>query len=62
MAEPMWEYWRDKKGVLEAVKQQYPEVIEASDKLKFFVYQAEGMLQAIDRYMALRDERLDGDA
>ena len=31
--EPMWEYWRDKKGIVEALEQQYPELINSGPQL-----------------------------
>lgn len=48
---PMWSYWRDKKGTIEAVKDYFPEVLKENDELARAVAQAETALRSIDQIM-----------
>lgn len=48
---PMWDYWRDKKGIVEAVTDYFPEVLKENDELARAVAQAETALRSIDQIM-----------
>ena len=56
MDEPMWEYWRDKKGVLEAIEEQYPEVLRDNQQIASIVGDIRNMLDLLDFKM----EKIDG--
>lgn len=58
MDEPMWEYWRDKKGILEALEEQYPHLLkwDHPSGLAHIVSQARNILDLIDYKM----EKIDG--
>jgi hypothetical protein len=47
----MWEYWRDKKGIVDALKYQYAWTLESSDFLKMCLHQIQVNELAIDMEM-----------
>jgi hypothetical protein len=49
--EPMWEYWRDKKGIVEAIEQQYPDLLQNDMRVMILVMQVKSNLQLLDNLM-----------
>lgn len=47
----MWEYWRDKKGIIEAIKEQYPHVLENDLRVNLIVMQIESHMAILNRLM-----------
>lgn len=51
MADNMWEYWRDKKGIEDALEYQYPEILEKNGYLRLCLHQIKVNELAIDMEM-----------
>lgn len=52
--QPMWEYWRDKKGIMEAIEQQYPELLKNDLEIYVAHQCAKTFLEKLDYIMKLR--------
>lgn len=48
---PMWGYWRDKKGILSAITEQYPELMKTNPELTALVACYRSYERAIDHLM-----------
>lgn len=51
MSESIWEYWRDKYGHLEALKDYYPEILTENEQIKIAVAQIKNAKIVIDHIM-----------
>lgn len=52
--QPMWEYWRDRRGVIEALESQYPELLKEDSEV-YVTYQcAKTFLEKLDNLMKER--------
>lgn len=47
----MWSYWRDKKGVVEALEDYYPETLKASPQLQMAIYNIRAAEALINKIM-----------
>lgn len=51
---PMWGYWRDKKGVADALSEQYGELLDADAELRWNLNKLRAAEATIDRLMQER--------
>lgn len=59
MSQPahMWTYWRDKRGIVEALRCDYPDILALSPTLQQALYQIQAAEALINRLMSdLPDE------
>lgn len=52
----MWSYWRDKKGAVEAMEEQYPELLNITPDLQQAISQIKNAERAIDKLMSDLEE------
>lgn len=50
-ATPMWPYWRDERGIIDALRLQYSEAIGVDPRLRLAMTQIEMAEAAIDQIM-----------
>ena len=48
----MWSYWRDKRGIVDALQSDYPETLKANTMLQALVAQIVSAELAIDKIMS----------
>lgn len=52
----MWDYWRDKKGRVEALRDYYPELVAQTPELQMALFQIQSAEAMIDKIMLQRAE------
>lgn len=63
MTQPMhmWTYWRDKKGMEEALEDYYPDRLQADPELQLAVYQIHAARALIEAKMSALTDKEEGD-
>lgn len=55
----MWSYWRDKKGIEEALEDYYPDTLQENPQLQMALFQIRSAEAFIDQFMMKREEEHD---
>ena len=56
-----WSYWRDKKGIVEALQYQYPDLLKANPSLQMAVHNIRANEALIDKIMSDLADKEDSD-